>query len=86
MINIWEPHMMKMINLWEQGGDLAAGTQALPVGKIIDDKVYRKDNQKGIVNLHRLKDIWKSSTYQKKIQLKEIQGKLEGFLIFPTFP
>ena len=27
-----------------QGGDSAAGTQALPVGKIIDDKVCRKDN------------------------------------------
>ena len=35
-----------------QGGDLATGTQALPVGKIIDDKVCRKDNQKGIANLH----------------------------------
>ena len=30
----------------QQGGDSAAGTQALPVGKIIDDKVCRKDNQK----------------------------------------
>ena len=40
-----------------QGGDSAAGTQALPVGKIINDKVCRKDNQKGIVNLHMLKDI-----------------------------
>ena len=40
-----------------EGGDSAAGTQALPVGKIIDDKVCRKDNQKGIVNLHMLKDI-----------------------------
>ena len=40
-----------------QGGDLAAGTQALPVGKIIDNKVCRKDNQKGIANLHMLKDI-----------------------------
>ena len=40
-----------------QGGDLSAGTQALPVGKIIDDKVCRKDNQKDIANLHMLKDI-----------------------------
>ena len=40
-----------------QGGDSAAGTQALPVGKIIDDKVYRKHNQKVITNLHMLKDI-----------------------------
>ena len=41
----------------KQGGDLATGTQALPVGKIVDDKVCRKDNQKCIVNLHMLKDI-----------------------------
>ena len=41
----------------QQGGDSAAGTQALPVGKIIEDKVCRKDNQKGIANLHRLKDV-----------------------------
>ena len=27
-----------------QGGDSAAGMQALPLGKIIDDKVCRKDN------------------------------------------
>ena len=40
-----------------QGGDSAAGTQALPVGKIIDDKVCRKNNQKGIANLHMRKDI-----------------------------
>ena len=40
-----------------QGSDSAAGTQALPVGKIIEDKVCRKDNQKGIANLHRLKDV-----------------------------
>ena len=30
----------------EQGGDLSAGTQALPVGKIIETKVCRKDNPK----------------------------------------
>ena len=36
----------------QQGGDSAAGTQALPVGKIIDDKVCSKDNQKCIANLH----------------------------------
>ena len=40
-----------------EDGDSAAGTQALPVGKIIEDKVCRKDNQKGIANLHRLKDV-----------------------------
>ena len=49
--NLVLKHQMK------QGGDSAAGAQALPVGKIIDDKVCRKDNQKGIVNLHMLKDI-----------------------------
>ena len=27
-----------------QGGDLPAGMQALPVGKIIETKVLRKDN------------------------------------------
>ena len=27
-----------------QGGDSSAGTQALPVGKIIEAKVFRKDN------------------------------------------
>ena len=27
-----------------QGGDSSAGTQALPVGKIIKAKVFRKDN------------------------------------------
>ena len=42
---------------FNQGGDSAAGMQALPVGKIIDDKVCRKDNQKGIANLQMLKDI-----------------------------
>ena len=51
-----------LIFSWDQGGDSAAGTQALPVGKIIDDKLCRKDNQKGIANLHMLKDNWKSST------------------------
>ena len=30
----------------EQGGDLSAGTQVLPVGKIIEPKVFRKDNTK----------------------------------------
>ena len=29
-----------------QGGDSSAGTQALPVGKIIETKVCRKDNPK----------------------------------------
>ena len=61
---------------------MAAGMQALPVGKIIDDKGCRKDNQKGIANLHMLKDIWKTST----IECKEIQWKYECSLIFPTFP
>ena len=46
-----------LLQLALQGSDSAAGTQALPVGKIIDDKVCRKDNQKGIANLNRLKDI-----------------------------
>ena len=31
---------------WGQGGDSSAGTQALPVGKIIETKVCRKDNPK----------------------------------------
>ena len=45
-------------NCWrDQGGDSATGTQALPVGKIIDDKVCRKHNQKDIANYHTLKDI-----------------------------
>ena len=48
--------MLAYASNW-QGGDSAAGTQALPVGKISHAKVCRKDNQKGIVNLHRLKDI-----------------------------
>ena len=29
-----------------QGGDLSAGTQALPVGKIIEVEEFRKDNPK----------------------------------------
>ena len=29
----------------QQGGDSTAGMQALPVGKIIEVKVLRKDNQ-----------------------------------------
>ena len=29
---------------WHQGGDSSAGMQALPVGKIIEPKVFRKDN------------------------------------------
>ena len=41
---------MKVVNIFLmippplQAGDSAAGTQALPVEKIIDDKICRKDN------------------------------------------
>ena len=35
-----------MLKLVEQGGDSSTGTQALPVGKIIETKVCRKDNPK----------------------------------------
>ena len=45
----------------QQGGDSSAGTQALPVGKIIETKVCRKDNP----NLHMLKEI----------KCKDIKGK-----------
>ena len=31
-----------------QGGDSTAGMQALPVGKIIEAKVLRKDNQEKV--------------------------------------
>ena len=34
-----------MVGWGGQGGDLSAGTQALPVGKIIEVEVFRKDNQ-----------------------------------------
>ena len=49
--NLVLKHQMK------QGGDSAAGAQALPVGKIIDDKVCRKESQKDIAHLHMLKDV-----------------------------
>ena len=34
------------IHIIVQGGDSSTGTQALPVGKIIETKVCRKDNPK----------------------------------------
>ena len=41
------PHLLFCISLSPtQGGDSSAGTQALPVGKIIETKVCRKDNLK----------------------------------------
>ena len=36
---------IKKIERYQQGGDSAAGTQALPVGKIIKAKVRRKDKR-----------------------------------------
>ena len=80
LTDVW-PYKNKVSEHDDQGGDSAAGTQALPVGSIIYDKVCRKDNQKGIANLHL-----KIFNISKKIQLKEIQGKWESFLIFPTLP
>ena len=63
---------------FSQGGDLAAGTQALPVGKIIDDKVCRKDNQKGIANLHMRQFLEPQQFFAAAWQNRDLRSSKAG--------
>ena len=42
----WGQQILGQKKFGYQGGDSSAGKQALPVGKIIEALVFRKDNQK----------------------------------------
>ena len=53
-----------------QGGDSAAGTQALPVGNIIKAKVCRKDNPK----VSQICICWRKSEKLQHIKKDLIQG------------
>ena len=57
-----------------QGVDSSEGTQALPVGKIIEAKVFRKDNSEIPQNC-----MW--CEYKKNIEFKERNNQI-GFFSF----
>ena len=46
MISVIGRMVVSSLLILFQGSDLSAGTQALPVGKIIEPKIFRKDDIK----------------------------------------